>query len=43
MGYSNKISISTGESQLLGLQLCINFDDKQMYVEYYVTAQFSDE
>lgn len=40
MHYANKIAISTGESGLLGLQLVINSDEKQMYVEYYVTSQY---
>jgi cell cycle checkpoint protein len=39
MNYANKVAISTGESGLLGLQLVINSDDNQMYVEYYVTSQ----
>lgn len=43
MSYANKVSISTGESELLGLQLFIKSDEKQMYIEYYVTAQFADD
>lgn len=42
MGYASKISIMTGESDLLGFQMFIDSDDKQMYVEYYITAQFKD-
>lgn len=40
LGYASKISILTGESELLGLQLFFSADDKQMYVEYFVTAQY---
>lgn len=40
MVYATKISISTGESGLLGLQLLINNEDHQMFVEYYVTSMF---
>ncbi|CAH1173532.1 unnamed protein product [Phaedon cochleariae] len=40
MGYADKVAISTGESGLLGLQLVISSDEKQMYVEYYVTSQY---
>ncbi|RZC36229.1 uncharacterized protein BDFB_005264 [Asbolus verrucosus] len=43
MNYANKVAISTGESGLLGIQLVINSDDKQMYIEYYVTAQFAED
>lgn len=43
MSYANKIAISTGESELLGFQLFINSDEKQMYIEYYVTAQYGDD
>ncbi|KAJ8984258.1 hypothetical protein NQ317_007490 [Molorchus minor] len=42
MGYANKVAISTGESGLLGLQLAINSDEKQMFVEYYVTSLYGD-
>ncbi|XP_076250443.1 radiation insensitive 1 isoform X2 [Rhynchophorus ferrugineus] len=38
--YADKVAISTGESGLLGLQLVINSEDNQMYVEYYVTSQY---
>ncbi|XP_066150473.1 cell cycle checkpoint protein RAD1 [Euwallacea fornicatus] len=38
--HSSKVSISTGESGLLGLQLVINADENQMYVEHYVTSQY---
>ncbi|XP_028155635.1 cell cycle checkpoint protein RAD1-like [Diabrotica virgifera virgifera] len=40
MGYADKVAISTGESGLLGLQLVIVSDDRQLYVEYYVTSQY---
>ncbi|XP_048526041.1 cell cycle checkpoint protein RAD1 isoform X1 [Dendroctonus ponderosae] len=40
MHYANKVSVSTGGSGLLGFQLVITSDDKQMYVEYYVTPLF---
>ncbi|XP_056638354.1 cell cycle checkpoint protein RAD1-like [Diorhabda sublineata] len=40
MAYADKVGISTGDSGLLGLQLVITSDDKQMYVEYYVTSQY---
>lgn len=43
MGYANKVAISMGESGLLGLQLVVSAEDKQMYVEYYVTSQYSDD
>lgn len=43
MSYANKVSISTGESGLLGMQLFITANDKQMYVEYYVTALYGDD
>lgn len=43
MSYASKIAISTGESELLGLQLFIHSEEKQMYVEYYVTAQYADD
>ncbi|KAJ8967127.1 hypothetical protein NQ314_003079 [Rhamnusium bicolor] len=39
MHYANKVAISTGASGLLGLQLVINLEDRQMYVEYYVASQ----
>lgn len=42
MHYASKVAISTGESGLLGFQLVINNDDKQIYVEYYITAQFDE-
>lgn len=41
LSYATKVSILTGESELLGLQLFFSADDKQMYVEYFVTAQYS--
>lgn len=40
LSYASKVSISTGESELLGLQLCFGTEEKQMYVEYFVTAQY---
>lgn len=43
LSYASKVSVSTGESELLGLQLFINHDEKQMYVEYYITAQYGEE
>lgn len=43
MTYANKVAISTGPSGLLGLQLVINSDDRNMYVEYYVTSLFVPE
>lgn len=44
MGLSTKVSISTSEQGLLGLQLIINTEsDKQMYVEYYVTALLQND
>ncbi|XP_060523924.1 cell cycle checkpoint protein RAD1 [Cylas formicarius] len=43
MHYASKVAISTGESGLLGLQLVINSDDNQMYVEYYVTALYIND
>ncbi|KAK4883588.1 hypothetical protein RN001_006907 [Aquatica leii] len=43
MNFANKVSISTGETGLLGLQLLINEDAKQMYVEYYITSMFEDD
>lgn len=44
MNLANKVSISTGENGLLGLQLIINTEnEKQMYVEYYVTALLADD
>ncbi|KAK9879217.1 hypothetical protein WA026_004062 [Henosepilachna vigintioctopunctata] len=42
MNYASKISISMGETGLLGIQLVINSEDKQMYVEYYVTSLVSE-
>lgn len=41
LSYASKVSILTGESELLGLQLFFSNEDKQMYVEYFVTAQYS--
>lgn len=38
LSYASKVSILTGESELLGLQLCFSTDEKQMYVEYFITA-----
>lgn len=43
MHYASKVSISSGESGLLGLQLVITSDENQMYVEYYVTSQYMSE
>ncbi|KAK5650311.1 hypothetical protein RI129_001340 [Pyrocoelia pectoralis] len=43
MSLANKISISTSESGLLGLQLVINEDTRQLYVEYYVSAMFEND
>ncbi|KAB0802757.1 hypothetical protein PPYR_04943 [Photinus pyralis] len=43
MSLANKISISTGESGLLGLQLVINEDTRPLYVEYYVSAMFESD
>ena len=43
MNYASKVAIFTGETGLLGLQLVINSDDKQMYVEYYVTSLFAED
>ncbi|KAL1508942.1 hypothetical protein ABEB36_003756 [Hypothenemus hampei] len=41
MHYANKVAISTGSTGLLGLQLVIENEQHQMYVEYYVTSLFS--
>lgn len=41
LSYANKVSILTGESELLGLQLYFSHDDREMYVEYFVTAHYS--
>ncbi|KAL3279420.1 hypothetical protein HHI36_016931 [Cryptolaemus montrouzieri] len=38
MNYASKISISMGETGLLGIQIVISSEEKQMYVEYYVTS-----
>lgn len=43
MAYASKVAISTGESGLLGLQLVISSEDRNMYVEYYVTSLFVPE
>lgn len=43
MSYADKVSISTGSSGLLGLQFVISSEEKQMYVEYYVTAMYLDD
>lgn len=43
MNYATKVSILTGESGLLGLQLSVTSNDRQMYVEYYVTALYVDD
>ncbi|VEN54920.1 unnamed protein product [Callosobruchus maculatus] len=43
MAYADKVAVSTGASGLLGLQLVVTSDDKQMYVEYYVTAQYMSD
>lgn len=43
MHYASKVSISSGESGLLGLQLVISSDENQMYVEYYVTSQYMSD
>lgn len=43
MHYASKVAISSGESGLLGLQLVINADENQMYVEYYVTSLYMNE
>lgn len=43
MHHADKVSISIGESGLLGFQLVIISDEKQMYVEYYVTSQYVTE
>ncbi|CAG9859851.1 unnamed protein product [Phyllotreta striolata] len=40
MAYADKVSISTGESGLLRLQLVMNSEDRQMFVEYYATSQY---
>ncbi|GJQ74701.1 Rad1 [Trypoxylus dichotomus] len=40
LNLASKVSVSTGDTGLLGLQLVINVNDSQMYVEYYVTALF---
>lgn len=42
LSYANKVSIATGDSGLLYLQLFITTNEKQMYVEYFVTAMFDD-
>ncbi|EEZ97345.1 cell cycle checkpoint protein RAD1 [Tribolium castaneum] len=42
MNYANKVAVFSGETGLLGLQLVINSDERQMYVEYYVTSLFGD-
>lgn len=42
MHYASKVAISTGDAGLLGIQLVINSDEKQIYVEYYITAQFNE-
>ncbi|XP_030753111.1 cell cycle checkpoint protein RAD1 [Sitophilus oryzae] len=41
--HADKVAISTGESGLLGLQLVINCDDNQMYVEFYITSQYQTD
>lgn len=41
MQLADKVAVSIGESGLLGLQLVITSDEKQMFVEYYVTSQYS--
>lgn len=41
LSYATKVSILTGEAELLGLQFFFSAEDKQMYVEYFVSAQFS--
>ncbi|XP_022908395.1 cell cycle checkpoint protein RAD1 [Onthophagus taurus] len=38
MNLASKVSISTSETGLLGLQLIINVNKKQIFVEYYVMA-----
>lgn len=43
MNFSRKISISTGESGLLGMQLFIIANEKQMYIEYYVSSLFGED
>lgn len=43
MSYASKVAVSMGDSQLLGLQLVISSEEKQMYVEYYVTAQCAED
>lgn len=40
MHLAEKVAVSVGESGLLGLQLVITYDERQMYVEYYVTSQY---
>lgn len=42
MQYATKVSISTCESGLLGLQLVVNSGDRKLYVEYYVTSLYDD-
>lgn len=40
MHHADKVAVSIGESGLLGFQLVMTSDEKQMYVEYYVTSQY---
>lgn len=43
MQQADKVAISTSDSGLLGLQLVINSDENQLYVEYYVQSQFVED
>lgn len=43
MHHADKVAVSIGESGLLGIQLVITSDEKQMYVEYYVSSQYTLE
>lgn len=43
MSYASKVSVSTGDTGLLGIQMVISSDEKEMYVEYYVSALFGEE
>lgn len=40
LNLASKVSITIGETGLLALQLVVNSNEIQMFVEYYVTALF---
>lgn len=42
MACANKVSISTGDSGLLGIQMVVTVEEKELYVEYYVSALYLD-